>query len=126
MGLALRTTKERKRKSTTTHLRCKIRICVLSFKEDFGHLFRSLKNSVSDHAEEFSVFLLKHEREGFWCEGTETSTAVDLTKHLVHSESHRTLASTCEPSWGVWTFCENEMQLCSMDGDETLRVCTWR
>ena len=69
MGLALRTTKERKRKSTSTHLRCKIRICVLSFKEDYGHLFQSLENNASDHAEEFSVFLLKHEKEVFGVKG---------------------------------------------------------
>ena len=36
-------TKEKKRKSTSTHLQCKIRICASSFKEDFGHLLRSLE-----------------------------------------------------------------------------------
>ena len=41
VGLTLRTTKERRRKSTSTRHRFKIRSCVLSFKEDCGRLPRN-------------------------------------------------------------------------------------
>ena len=49
---------------------------------------------------------------------------MDITWHLVQSESHCTTAATCEPSRGVWTICENDVLLCSMDGFETIQVCT--
>ena len=54
-------------------------------------------NNVSDHAEECSAFLLKQAKAIFGVKGgKEASTAVDLTGHLVHSESRRSLATTSE------------------------------
>ena len=47
-------------------------------------------NSVSDHAEELSGFPLKHASDVFGEKGRKPS-AVDITRHLVHSESHEVL-----------------------------------
>ena len=116
----------RKKESTSTHLRCKIHSIVLSFKEDFGHLPRRLEKSVSDHAEELSGFLLKHARDVFgvkerkprqpWIShGTWCTVKVTAPVRRLANQAGR-----------VWTICENEVLLCSVDGFETMRVFTWR
>ena len=69
MRQALRTTKESKRKSTSTHLRCKIRTVFVEFQRRLWASAPKPANSVSDHAEELSVFLVKHAREVFGVKG---------------------------------------------------------
>ena len=59
---------QRKKKSTSTHHRCKIRICV-EFQRRLWAFAAKLGNSVSDHAEEFLIFLVKHAREVFGVKG---------------------------------------------------------
>ena len=66
VGLALRTTKESKIKSTSTRHRFKIRSCGAEFQRRLWAFAPQPGNSVSDHAEELSGFLLKHARDVFW------------------------------------------------------------
>ena len=58
---------------------------------------------MSDHAEAFSIFLLQKAKGIFGVKGRKPRQPWISTK-----------------LW-VWTFCEDEVLLCSMGGDETLR-----
>ena len=86
-------------------------------------------NSVSHHAEELSGILLKHARDVFGVKGLKTSSAVDITWHLVHSESHCTSAATCEPSRGARMKCHFAAWMaskpCEFAPDDHLQGPAW-
>ena len=62
-------TRKRKRKSTSTRHRFKIRLLCAEFQRRLWAFAPQPGNSVSDHAEELSGFLLKHARDVFGEQG---------------------------------------------------------
>ena len=68
-GRTLRTTEESKRKSTSTHPSIQNPFLCAEFQRRLWAFAPKPGNSVSDHAEELSGFLLKHARDVFGVEG---------------------------------------------------------